>query len=175
MQSKQIIYHKQWKFGVAKVWWNWWINKIRQTFIRQLTIRPRDVLLTSWQIRQTFIHQNVWEPDLPNFGHFKLSSFWYNPKHPAHSFASQCWIPGMTASKAHTIISVRDQSFFDLLFISKVELWLIVLFFSSFFLRAILKLVNIWITHGLYNGQLYSCCQQKVPVDNLSLTLFIYV
>jgi len=39
------LYHKRRKFGVAKVWRIW---RIRQTFIRQLTMRPRDVLLTSW-------------------------------------------------------------------------------------------------------------------------------
>jgi len=40
-----IKYRKRRKFGVAKVWR---IDKIRQTFIRQLTTRPRDVLLISW-------------------------------------------------------------------------------------------------------------------------------
>jgi len=38
-------YRKRRKFGVAKVWR---IDKIRQTFIRQLTTRPREALLTSW-------------------------------------------------------------------------------------------------------------------------------
>jgi len=67
-------YRKWRKFGVAKVWW---IDKIRQTFIRQLTTRPWDVLLTLWWICQIFIHQNVWEPDLPNLVTPNFCRLWY--------------------------------------------------------------------------------------------------
>jgi len=42
-KSTKKDYPKRRKFGVAKVWWIWRIDKICQTFIRQLTMRPRDV------------------------------------------------------------------------------------------------------------------------------------
>jgi len=38
-----VQYRKQRKFGVAKIWRIWQIDKIWQTFIRQLTMRPRDI------------------------------------------------------------------------------------------------------------------------------------
>jgi len=41
--AHECMYHKRQKFGLAKVWQIWRIDKICQTCIHQLTMRPQDI------------------------------------------------------------------------------------------------------------------------------------
>ena len=69
-----------------------------------------ETFINFMEICQTFIHQSVWEPDSPNFSHFKLSSF------TVYNLATQCkdtWVVLSRKVLSNENISPYSNNFFE--------------------------------------------------------------